>query len=489
MLSQIQLEPQSETPLYRQLYARIKEMVQSGLLRPGERLPATRELAIQLGLNRTTISAAYELLETDQLIHGHVGRGSFVSGAARAASLEWDEMLGAEEAVASLAAVSDGVISFATSRPSERLFPLDDVRASCAEVLASSHAAEILQLGSPGGYAPLRRHLIGEARREGAARADDDVVVTSGCQQALDLLARLLVKPGDAVLVEDPVYPGLRALFQHAGAILVGIPMGSAGIEIEALERAMAAHRPRLLVVTPNFQNPTGATLGLESRLAVLRLARQARMALVENDIYGGLRYSGQPLPTIKQLDETGDTVLLRSFSKIAFPGLRVGWVLAPRTLTARLAEAKQWSDLHTDQLSQAILLRFAESGRLEAHHARVVAAGVERLGAVLEACQRHLPPGTRFTRPQGGMNLWLRLPEPLDAGELLPRAERAGVTYLPGRYFAVTRHEPGGLRLSFAGLDPAEIRKGVAALGQVFRSELDRVARAGRLDPAPAMV
>jgi len=281
----------------------------------------------------------------------------------------------------------------------------------------------------------------------------------------------------------------LRALFQHCGANLAGIPVGPAGIEIEALERALAAHRARLLVVTPNFQNPTGATMPLDSRLALLRLVRQSRVVLVENDIYGGLRYSGDPLPTIKRLDESGDTVLLRSFSKIAFPGLRVGWVVAPRALTAHLAEAKQLTDLHTDQLSQAILLRFAESGRLAAHHTRIVAAGAERLGAVLDACERHLPAGTRFTRPQGGMNLWVRLPEPLDAGELLLRAQREGVTYLPGRFFAVSKHEPGGLRLSFAGLEPAEIRKGVAALGRVFAGELDRIRRTDRLDPAPAMV
>jgi 2-aminoadipate transaminase len=485
MLSHIQLDPSSETPLYRQLHGRIKEMIRSGTLASGARLPATREMAVQLGLNRTTVSAAYELLEADRLIQGHVGRGSFVCGPEKAASLDWDEMLGAEETVPA----QDGAISFATSRPSDRLFPLDDFRAACAEVVASPRAAQILQLGSPGGYPPLRQYLLDEALREGAARAHDDVVVTSGCQQALDLIQRVLVKPGDTVLVEDPVYPGLRSLFQRSGANLAGIPVGPAGIEIEPLERAVAAHRPRLLVVTPNFQNPTGATMPLDSRLALLRLVRQSRVVLVENDIYGGLRYSGDPLPTIKRLDESGDTVLLRSFSKIAFPGLRVGWVVAPRALTAHLAEAKQLTDLHTDQLSQAILLRFAESGRLAAHHTRIVAAGAERLGAVLDACERHLPAGTRFTRPQGGMNLWVRLPEPLDAGELLLRAQREGVTYLPGRFFAVSKHEPGGLRLSFAGLEPAEIRKGVAALGRVFAGELDRIRRTDRLDPAPAMV
>jgi 2-aminoadipate transaminase len=241
--------------------------------------------------------------------------------------------------------------------------------------------------------------------------------------------------------------------------------------------------------VTPNFQNPTGATLPGPARKAVLRAAREARVVVVENDIYGELRYEGEPVPTLKRLDDSGDVVLLRSFSKIAFPGLRVGWVTGPRVLLARLEEAKQWTDLHTDQLSQAVLLRFAESGRLAAHRVRMIAAGGERLAAVLAGCERWLPEGARFTRPQGGMNLWVRLPEPLDAAELLPRAQRENVTYLPGRYFEVSRHDPGALRLSFAGLAPDKIRAGLAVLGEIFSKELDRARAARHSQPAPAMV
>ncbi|RPI18586.1 MAG: aminotransferase class I/II-fold pyridoxal phosphate-dependent enzyme, partial [Acidobacteriales bacterium] len=157
--------------------------------------------------------------------------------------------------------------------------------------------------------------------------------------------------------------------------------------------------------------------------------------------------------------------------------------------LVARLVEAKLLADLHTDQLSQAVLLRFAESGRLAAHREKILAAGAERLAAVLAACERYLPPGARFTRPQGGMNLWVRLPEPLDAAELLSRAERENVTYVPGRYFEVIHHEPGSLRLSFAGLAPDKIRAGVAALGEVFSNELERSRATRRHEPAPAMV
>jgi DNA-binding transcriptional MocR family regulator len=242
----------------------------------------------------------------------------------------------------------------------------------------------------------------------------------------------------------------------------------------------------RLLVVTSNFQNPTGATLPRASRRALVAAAAARGVPVVENDAYGDLRYHGDPLPALKQLDSSGATILVRSFSKVSFPGLRVGWVVARRPLVERLRQAKQIADLHTDHLSQAVLLEFAESGRLEAHRAGVLKAGAERLEATLAACARWLPAGTRFTRPQGGMNLWVRLPEPLDADELLPRAMRDGVAYLPGRYFAVSRHEPGALRLSFAGLAPQAIHRGLSILGGVFSAGVER-ARSS--EPAPAMV
>jgi DNA-binding transcriptional MocR family regulator len=193
-----------------------------------------------------------------------------------------------------------------------------------------------------------------------------------------------LIRPGDKVLLEEPVYPGLKNIFLEAGAELTGIPVQSDGMETAQIERAMARGRFKVLVVTSNFQNPTGATLSMEARQSILRQAGSMGAVIVENDIYGQLRYEGTPLPTLKQMDDTGDTILLRSFSKISFPGLRVGWVTGPRAVIARMMEAKHLSDLHSDQLSQAVLLRFAVSGRLETHHARMLKAGAERLRAVL---------------------------------------------------------------------------------------------------------
>ncbi len=494
MLPQVELNTDSNTPLYLQLYEKIKESILSGRLQSGDRLPPTRQLAGSLGLNRATVAAAYQMLGSEGLMEAHVGRGSFVAGSVRedAANLRWDQLLGGTSLPApappAWAKTGEG-ISFSNSRPSEDLFPIDAFRLTCEEVLSSPQARRILQLGSPYGYAPLRSYLLDQARQAGLARPDDDVAVTSGCQQAIDLLRRVLIRPGDTVLLEDPVYAGLRQVFSLGGARLVGIPVGVGGLDAGYLERVLQQESARLLVLTPSFQNPTGTTLPRPDRETILALARARGVVVVENDIYGELRYQGAPAPTLKELDDAGHVILLRSFSKVAFPGLRVGWVTGPRPVIARLAEAKQWADLHSDQLSQALLLRFAQSGRLESHRRNMVAAGAERLEAALQACATHLPVGTRFSRPAGGMNIWLQLPEPLDAAELLPRAERENVTYMPGKYFSVSRTHAGCLRLCFAGLPPDKIRHGIATLGGIFSNELESARRIRTQDSAPAIV
>jgi 2-aminoadipate transaminase len=460
MLLRPQLDSALNVPLYRQLYDYIRPAIETGALPVGVRLPATRELAGQLGLNRSTVSAAYELLESEGLIRGHVGRGSFVS--ARTAA--------------------EPTISFAASRPAADLFPLDDFRQTCREVIEGPDALTILQLGVPNGYAPLRDYLLEQARAAGEVSPNDDILITSGCQQALDLIRRVLAGPADGVAVEDPVYPGLRSAFQQDGVRLSGIPVDRNGMDMDRLERMLEAERPRLTVITPHFQNPTGTSLDSYSRDRVLCLVKSAGATLVENDIYGELRYNGARTRSLKSLDPHAGTLLLRSFSKIAFPGLRVGWIIGPREIVRRLAEAKRLCDLHTDQLSQAVMLRFAQTGRLAAHLARVLSAGAERLRTTLEACAADLPDGSEFTRPEGGMHVWIRLPGGIDTSETLGKAQRAGVSYLPGSYFAVTRDHSSALRLSFAGAAPEQIRKGIALLGAVFQEELQRA-------PEPALV
>jgi 2-aminoadipate transaminase len=511
-LAAIQLDPDAELPLYRQLHRQIRERILNGSLGAGERLPATRELAQQLDLNRATVSSAYALLEEDGLIHGHVGRGSFVSPVSpRGAGFVSQSVeakaqpphLATSRPLASGFVSQNGValdavaataplpaeISFATSRPHAGLFPLEQFRLSCQEVLNAEVAHTVLQLGSPLGYAPLRQYLLEDAEARQIGRSNDDILITNGCQQAMDLIARTVLSPEDTVLVEEPIYPGLRSVFAQARVRLIGMPVGPRGIRPEDFARLVDSERPRMAVLTPSFQNPTGATIPAAARHALLETARRAGVLLVENDLYSALRYRGEDVLAIKSLDGADEVVLLGSFSKVAFPGLRVGWVIAPRPFIRKLAEVKQATDLHTDQLSQAVLLRFAESGRLAEHLRHVRSAGLAQLEAAIEGCERYLPAGSVFTRPDGGLNLWVRLPAPLDAGALLSAAQARGVSYLPARYFAVNRLEENAFRLSFGGLTPREIERGLRLLGEVFAEELARGSRPGAVELETALV
>ena len=487
---QFNLDPGSDTPLYRQLADSISSMIDRGTIKAGEKLPPTRELAGQLGLNRTTVSAAYALLESSGLIDGQVGRGSFVAHTIKPdvpAGIDWDSILPPLEPQAPSAHSIE--ISFANSRPDSEAFPLTQFRQLSKQVIDSAEAMDILQLGSPHGYTPLRRYLLEAALKVGTAQAGDDLIITNGCQQALDLLARLFAFHDASVAIEDPAYHGLLRVFSRTGAQIVPVPVDDHGIDVDALEELARQYHPRLLVVTPSFQNPTGTTLPLERRERIVELSKRFGFVLVENDIYSELRYHGKPLPTLKQLDRSGNTILLRSYSKVSFPGLRVGWVIAPRAVIARLADAKQIADLHSDQLAQAVLLRFADSGELASHLERSRQAGAERLNAVLNACERFLPSGAKFTRPEGGMNLWIELPAPLTADTLLSRVQERGVNFLPGRYFSARRPHVYDLRISFGGLPPEQITRGIRILGEAARSELAAIGANARFDPVAALV
>src|SRR5580693_2113150 len=263
MLPRLELDPSSATPLYRQLHEQVRSAILGGRMGRGERIPPTRELAQSIGLNRATITAAFDVLEAEGLVRREVGRGSFVIGVAE------------QEA--------PSVISFSASRPSEIMFPLDEFRITCREVIDSDDAASILQLGPAGGY--------------------DDILVTSGCQQAFDLIQRVLAAHGETVLIEDPVYPGLRNAFLRGGARVIGMPVGREGVDVDALGALLDKEKPRLMVLTPNFQNPTGSTLPVEARRTILMLARRAGVIVIENDLYGELRYQGAEVATMKRLD------------------------------------------------------------------------------------------------------------------------------------------------------------------------------------------
>jgi 2-aminoadipate transaminase len=290
------------------------------------------------------------------------------------------------------------------------------------------------------------------------------------------------------VILENPTYPGAVAIFGGARARCLGVPVqthpepgGSLGIDVEALEATLAANRVKLIVLTPDFQNPTGTSMPLAARRKVLELAARYQVPIVEDHIYARLHARDERVPSLKQLDRSNLVIHIDSFAKVAFPGLRVGWIVAPAAAIERLRIVKQTTDLHTDQLAQAVLAEFLRRGLFTKHIAKMRKIYASRLVALDEALRKHMPEGTRWTRPEGGMCLWLELPPGFDASELLIHVKERGVLFAPGRYFYVQGPLPNTLRLGFAGLDEKQIARGVATLADLLKIEMRKRQRGMR--------
>jgi 2-aminoadipate transaminase len=501
----VHLQPESHVPLYVQLRDQLRALVHAGDLRPGDRIPASRELATMLGVHRTTVANAYAELESEGLIQGHVGRGTFIRGNGNGLKItppapavlnghngvRWELLFADERGDETLsrltAAAPEDALSFVMARPADEFFPVDEL-INCVNTVLRREASDVLTLGPSDGYAPLKEALLELLRRESIPAKDENLLITGGCQQSLDLISKAFVRPGDSVILENPTYPGAVTIFNGARARCLGVPVrthaepGSAlGVDVEALEATLAANRVKLIILTPDFQNPTGTSMPLAQRRKVLELAARHQVPIVEDHIYARLHAHDERVPSLKQLDRSNLVIHIDSFAKVAFPGLRVGWIVAPAAAIERLRVVKQATDLHTDQLAQALLAEFIRRGLFTKHVAKMRKIYASRLLALDEALRKHMPEDTRWTRPEGGMCLWLELPPGFDASELLIHVKERGVLFAPGRYFYVQGPLPNTLRLGFAGLNEKQIARGVQTLAELLKIEMRKRERGVR--------
>ncbi|HTQ62191.1 MAG TPA: PLP-dependent aminotransferase family protein [Candidatus Solibacter sp.] len=501
----LHLQPESHVPLYVQLRDQLRSLVHAGDLRPGDRIPASRELASMLGVHRTTVANAYAELESEGLIQGHVGRGTYIKGNGnglkltppappvlnRSEGIRWELLFAderGEEVLSRLTAnTPENSLSFVRARPAEEYFPVEELQ-TCVNAVLRREATDVLNLGPSDGYAPLKEALLEHLRVDGIVAKDENLLITDGCQQSLDIISKAFVRQGDSVILENPTYPGAMAIFHGARARCLAVPMqtrpepGTAlGLDLEALEATLAANRVKLIVLTPDFHNPTGTSMPLASRRRLLELAGRHQVPVVEDHIYARLHARDDRVPSLKQLDRANIVIHIDSFAKVAFPGLRVGWIVAPATAIERLRIVKQTTDLHTDQLAQATLAEFLRRGLFTKHVTKMRKVYASRLSALDEALRKHMPEGTRWTRPDGGMCLWMELPPGFDASELLIHAKERGVLFAPGRYFYVQNPLPNTLRLGYAGLDEKQIARGVGILAELLRVEMRKRQRGVR--------
>ncbi|MCP5029940.1 MAG: PLP-dependent aminotransferase family protein [Actinomycetia bacterium] len=362
------------------------------------------------------------------------------------------------------------VISLAGGIPDPALFPVEEMQAGFAATLEQS-GPDALQYGLTEGLTELRQWISADSdRRDGVVAEADRIVVTTGSQQGLDLLGRVLIDPGDAIVVEDPGYIGaLQSLRGHEPE-MVGIPLDTDGMDTAELERRLEAGlRPVLCYLNPTFQNPTGATLSRERRHHLVELAHRFDFLVLEDDPYGELRYDGQGLPSMASLDDRGDdtvVVRLRSLSKVLAPGIRVGWTVGPGWLMDAVVIAKQAVDLHTSTLSQHVAYRvLAEPGFLANHVELLQASYRPRRDALLEGLERSFGDRLEVNQPEGGMFVWGRFVEPINTTELLAVALDSGVAFVPGDAFAVDRPALDQIRLSFATEPPARLIEATSRL------------------------
>ena len=367
-------------------------------------------------------------------------------------------------------ALQPDIISFAGGMPAPELFLVKEFEEACRYVL-THHGARALQYGTTEGYPPLRQYLVEKMEEYDVPAEEDNILLVNGSQQALDLVGKVFINPGDIILTEGPTYLGAIQSFRAYQARFVTVPLDEDGIQTDKLEEALQRHPVKFIYVLPNFHNPAGVTMTLERRLRLVELAAKYGVFIVEDDPYGELRFEGEDIAPLAVLHRE-NVLYLSTFSKTLSPGIRLGWIVAPRKIIAKLVQAKQGSDLHTSTFIQMAAHDICQRGILRHHAKRIRKFYKERRDAMLAAMENHFPPGVTWTCPQGGLFLWVQLTEHIDASELLDVALQEKVSFVPGRVFYPDGDGPNTMRLTFATAGPEKIEEGIKRLGRALMRE-----------------
>ena len=480
-------------PVYRQLRNYIRDLIAADRLPRGTKLPATRELATSLGLSRNTVAQAYDELIADGLVAAHVGQGTFVAtpgtrpprgaGGEPHRGFVWSGLFALRARTLALPA---GLLprrsgptrfDFRGGQVALDALPSADVRRAFAQALGSD-LVDIAALQGPYGLTALRREVARYLVGRGIACDTSDVAIVNGAQQAIDLTTRVLLDPGDSVVLEHPGYFGARVAFTACQANVINVDVDAAGLVTADLARVLRARRVKLIYTTPAAQSPTGVVMGDDRRRELLALADEHQVPILEDDYDSELRYEGPPIAALKTMDRAGQVIYVGTFSKVLFPGLRVGYVVAAPPLLEKMMLARWNADVTTSAPVQAALAILLARGGLERHLRRVRRLYAARLAATLDALRRHMPAGTTWTKPRGGHIVWVTLPPGTDDDGVYRDALRAGVAYAPGELFHMDGRGRQHLALAFANLTPAAIAEGVALLGGLVRRHQARAER-----------
>lgn len=375
----------------------------------------------------------------------------------------------------------EDIISFAGGLPAPDVFPYQEISDACVQVL-KEHGAVALQYGTTEGYLPLREMIARHTERYAMKVVPDNILITSGSQQALDLLGKIFINHGDRILVESPTYLGALQAWNAYGAEYVTVPSDDNGMITKSLEQALRTG-PKFIYLLPNFQNPTGVTLPLDRRHKIIELADRYGVPIVEDDPYGQLRFEGEHIPPVVYLDNcyraenhepsySGNVIYLSTFSKTLAPGLRLAWIIAPPEVIRKLVLAKQGADLHTATFNQVVAYEVGKNGFLDQHVKIIRQVYKERKDVMLETLTEFMPAGVKWTKPEGGLFLWVTIPEHLDAVDVLKVAlDKEKVAFVPGGAFHPDGRGKNTMRLNFSYSKPPIIAEGMERLSRVIKS------------------
>ncbi len=465
----------------------------SGSVAEGDRLPAIRALAEKLGVHRSTIQMAYRELESAGLVESRVGSGTRArrpgGGTAavqarspRAAGAPWRPRFtrAAEEACALLISGEEqgrepaGGIDFSKLVPDVRDFPVGPFEESIGRALASGGAA-LLDYGAPGGFPRLREILAERETRAGTPTTPEQILVTTGAQQGIELAVRAFAGPGEAVVLSSPTYHQMFGILRSLGVEALGVPESAGGMDAAGLGRALRTEGAALVYAMPNFQNPTGRTWDRAARDGFLERTADFAGPVLEDDFERELRFTGEHLPTLRSLCAEPRVISLGTVSKALFPGVRVGWIAAERIVIDRIGALKHYSDLSSGILLQAALADFIERGEYDRHLVRVRASLERKHAAAREALQRHLADFATWTEPEGGYTLWVQFPERVDSRMLAREVRDQGVQVAPGFVFDPDGSRSSGIRLALPRADEEEIGRGIEIVARVARRQAER--------------
>jgi DNA-binding transcriptional MocR family regulator len=360
------------------------------------------------------------------------------------------------------------VISFGGGLPAWDLFPVEQVKLVTNEILEDDGPA-ILQYGTSEGYKPLREAVAKRYRSKGINISEENVLITCGAQQSIDLISKIFLDKGDKIVVGDPTFLTALQAFSLFQAEYLTVPLDAEGMKVDLLPGVLEKHDVKFIYVMPNFQNPSGLTLSLERRKKLVDIAKQYGVPIIEDDAYHELRYSGETLPTLMSLDKNKQVIYLGSFSKILSPGLRISALIASDGVMEKLVFAKQAADLHTNNLAQRIVYEFLRRGFLDPHIQVIIENYRKRRDAMFRAMEEFFPDGVGWTKPDGGIFLWVTLPEGMDTTELFEKSIRAKVAYVPGSCYFAKSGGDNSMRINFSACTEEKIEVGIQRLAKVI--------------------